>query len=100
MNATLVRNILSLMILGFVLVIGFQATALEATASSFSFAGPCEHACLLAKADCYDWCDDVFWNCWQQSRSGEDEQECLDQRDDCYGVCNDDYDGCILDCES
>lgn len=61
MNATLVRNILSLMILGFVLVIGFQVTALEATASSFSFAAEsCEHDCLLDQAACRDACDDDF----------------------------------------
>ena len=93
MNATLVRNILSLMILGFVLVIGFQATALEATASSFSFAPEdCTHDCVLAQADCRDWCDDEFF----PIRDAEAQEDWEDCRDDCVA----EFDECTLDCES
>lgn len=92
MNPTLIRNIVSPAILGFVLVIGFQATALEATASSFSSAAEsCEHDCLLAQADCRDWCDDEFF----PIRNAEEQEAWEDCRDDCI----DDYDECILDCE-
>jgi hypothetical protein len=84
MNATLIRNILSLTILGMVLVTGFQLTTpREALAAPFSCGGPnypaCQNCCQGEFADCNDACQDAFLDCHSAA------QEELETCEECQG---------------